>query len=273
MQYSPLINKAIKLCYEVHKDQYDKSGIPYVFHPMHLAEEFLDEDLIIVALLHDVLEDSKLKTSDLLQMGFNEKCVEAIDLLTRKKEVSYMEYIRTLKHNFLAKEVKLADLRHNSNLNRLESKTEEDIKRVRKYQKAIKEIMKCDDEIVNIYYEKFNDGPISFYTETTELTDLIDYECNNSRDYFQVKEWADKRRNSIALCIERNAEVLLIVPTGSFYLNEQGDVKYATGKYKQLLKQLWRDDLFHDLFLDEIIRMKNGYYDIVMADYRITIYD
>ena len=58
MLYSAMTKKAMKLCFDAHKDQVDKSGLPYVFHPFHLAEQMTDETCVIVALLHDVIEDT-----------------------------------------------------------------------------------------------------------------------------------------------------------------------------------------------------------------------
>lgn len=140
MIYTKTVNKALKLCFEIHKDQFDKSEIPYVFHPFYLASQFDNEDLVVIALLHDVIEDSDLTLEDLVEYGFDEKVIAAIDVLTHKKGYSYMEYIRLIKTNELAKQVKLVDLTHNSDLNRLEVVSDKDLKRIEKYQKAIKEL-------------------------------------------------------------------------------------------------------------------------------------
>lgn len=129
--------KALSICFEAHRDQTDKSGVPYVFHPFHLAEQMTDEDSAIVALLHDVLEDSDYSTEALRNAGFSEQVVDAVLLMTHDSTVPYMEYIQKIKTNPLAKAVKLADLRHNSDLSRLDVITEKDRKRVQKYQNAI----------------------------------------------------------------------------------------------------------------------------------------
>ena len=60
MIYTDLTKKALKFCFEAHKNQYDKSGMPYVFHPFHLAEQMTTEETTVVALLHDVVEDTDL---------------------------------------------------------------------------------------------------------------------------------------------------------------------------------------------------------------------
>jgi (p)ppGpp synthase/HD superfamily hydrolase len=112
MIYTPNTKKALKLCFEAHKDQVDKSGMPYVFHPFHLAEQMTDETTTIVALLHDVVEDTDYTLDDLREMGFAEEVIEALGLLTHDDNVPYMDYVATVKENSIARAVKLADLKH-----------------------------------------------------------------------------------------------------------------------------------------------------------------
>ncbi len=120
MIYTEQTKKALKLCFEAHKEQVDKSGMPYVFHPFHVAEEMNDEETTIVALLHDVIEDTDYTLDDLRNMGFSNNVVEAVEVMTHLPEVSYEDYLRNLKKNPIAKKVKLADIRHNSDLTRLD---------------------------------------------------------------------------------------------------------------------------------------------------------
>ena len=141
MIYSEMTKKALKLCFEAHKNQTDKSGIPYVFHPFHLAESMTDEYTTTVALLHDVVEDTDYTLRDLKEMGFPEKVTDALALLTHDKSVPYMEYVEKIKQNPVARIVKLADLTHNSDLSRLDTVDEKSLKRVEKYKKAM-EILK-----------------------------------------------------------------------------------------------------------------------------------
>ena len=75
MIYTPETKKALALCFEAHKEQKDKSGLPYVFHPFHLAEQMADEESTVVALLHDVIEDTDYTLGDLKAMGFGENYV------------------------------------------------------------------------------------------------------------------------------------------------------------------------------------------------------
>lgn len=140
MIYTEATKKALKLCFEAHKDQVDKSGLPYVFHPFHLAEQMKDENTTIVALLHDVVEDTEYTIQDLKNMGFDKDVIEAISILTHDENVPYEEYVLKIKTNPIASTVKLADLMHNSDLCRLENVTEKDLKRVEKYKKAIKSL-------------------------------------------------------------------------------------------------------------------------------------
>lgn len=137
MIYTPMTKVALKLCFEAHKDQIDKSGMPYVFHPFHLAEQMQDEETTIVALLHDLIEDTDHTIEDLREMGFGERVLAAIALMTHAPEVPYMDYVAQIKTNSIARAVKLADLRHNSDVSRLDFVTAKDEARVEKYKKAI----------------------------------------------------------------------------------------------------------------------------------------
>ena len=137
MIYTSLTKKALSLCFEAHKDQVDKSGLPYVFHPFHLAMEMTDELSTVVALLHDVIEDTDYTLQDLEKMGFPPAVLETISLMTHREGVPYMEYVATIKTNPLARIVKMADLRHNSNIARVDNPTEKDYARVEKYRRAM----------------------------------------------------------------------------------------------------------------------------------------
>ena len=140
MYYTPMTKAAMKLCFEAHKDQIDKAGIPYVFHPISLAERFGEdqEAETCVALLHDVLEDTDYTVDDIRAAGMSEEVIEALLLLNHNPKVEYMDYVRHLSKNNIARHVKIYDLQHNSNLSRLEKVTEKDLKRVEKYKEALK---------------------------------------------------------------------------------------------------------------------------------------
>ena len=143
MIYTKMTKIALKLCFEAHKDQIDKSGMPYVFHPFHLAEQMTDEETTVVALLHDVIEDTDYTLEDLRKLGFGERILEAIALMTHDDAVPYMEYVAAIKSNPIARAVKLADLRHNSDMSRLDEVTPWDTKRAEKYAKAI-QLLTCE---------------------------------------------------------------------------------------------------------------------------------
>ena len=137
MIYTPKTKMALKLCFEAHKEQVDKSGMPYVFHPFHLAEQMNTEETTIVALLHDLVEDTDYTIEALVDMGFDKSITDAIALMTHADNVAYMDYVRAIKDNPIAKAVKLADLKHNSDLTRLETVDEKALSRREKYLKAI----------------------------------------------------------------------------------------------------------------------------------------
>ena len=138
MIYTDMTKKALKLCFEAHKEQVDKSGLPYVFHPFHLAEQMESEETTVVALLHDVVEDTDYTIEDLTAMGFDKAVTDAIALMTHADGVDYMDYVRAIKENPIAKAVKLADLTHNSDLSRLDIIDEKALQRAKKYKEAIK---------------------------------------------------------------------------------------------------------------------------------------
>jgi hypothetical protein len=136
MLYTPVTKNAIRFCYNAHAGQLDKAGLPYVNHPLHLAEQMSTEDETCVALLHDVMEDCGATPEDLLALGISPEALAAVQLLTHKDGVSYLDYVRAVGENPIARRVKVADLRHNSDLTRLDEVGPKDIARLRKYRKA-----------------------------------------------------------------------------------------------------------------------------------------
>ena len=137
MIYTEMTKKAIRLMFDLHKEQTDKSGLPYVFHPWHVAESMDDEITATVALLHDAVEDTDLTLEDVREAGFPEAVVVALGCMTHDDSVDYMDYVRALAPNAVARKVKLADLRHNADITRLDAPTEKDLGRREKYLKAI----------------------------------------------------------------------------------------------------------------------------------------
>lgn len=139
MIYTALTRKAMDLCFDAHKEQRDKSGQPYVFHPFHLAEQMKDEYSTVAALLHDVVEDTDYTFEDLMEMGFPDGVIDALKLLTHDDSVPYFDYVAALKHDPIARAVKLADLAHNSDLSRMDADMidERALSRTEKYKKAM----------------------------------------------------------------------------------------------------------------------------------------
>ena len=139
MIYTTLTKKALKLCFEAHRDQVDKTDMPYVFHPFHLAEQMTDEISTVCALLHDVVEDTDYTLSDLTAMGFPREVTDALALLTHDPAVPYMDYVAAAAKNPVARAVKIADLKHNSDLTRMEPDEIDEwaMKRNEKYKKAL----------------------------------------------------------------------------------------------------------------------------------------
>ena len=141
MIYTDQTRKALTICYEAHKDALDKSGLPYVFHPFHLAEQMKDETTTIVALLHDVVEDTDYTFEMLRDAGFDDSVIDALRLLTRTEDIrteeEYLAYVLKIKENPIARAVKIADLRHNADLTRFSVIKDKDIMRAAKYQRAL----------------------------------------------------------------------------------------------------------------------------------------
>ncbi|MBR2651168.1 MAG: GTP pyrophosphokinase [Clostridia bacterium] len=144
MIYTPLTKLALRLAFDGHRDQVDKTGLPYVFHPFHLAEGMTDEATTCVALLHDIVEDTDMTIERLSELGFPDEYVEAIALMTHAPEVPYMDYVKEIKKNPIARAVKIADLTHNSDMTRLDTVDDYAIARAEKYRAAL-EILRSED--------------------------------------------------------------------------------------------------------------------------------
>lgn len=139
MIYTDMTKKAMRIAFDAHKEQTDKSGLPYVFHPYHLAEQMADEVSVCAALLHDVAEDTDITFEALAAQGISKDVIDILMLLTHNKIVNYMDYLKKIKEsgNLKAIAIKVADLRHNSDESRLGSIDEETSKRLIKYKAAL----------------------------------------------------------------------------------------------------------------------------------------
>jgi (p)ppGpp synthase/HD superfamily hydrolase len=132
----PWIKKAYELANNLHRGQIDKSGEVYINHLIEVANQVEGKEAVMVALLHDAMEDQGVTVCFLKNQKFPEEVIEAITILT-KGDDDYMSYIHRVKENPLARAVKIADMRHNSDLSRLKSVSEKDIARREKYLKSI----------------------------------------------------------------------------------------------------------------------------------------
>lgn len=139
MIYTELTNKAMKLAYNAHKDQYDTGGLPYIFHSYHLAEQMNTEMRVCIALLHDVVEDTDIAMEQ-LKGEFPTEVTDALELLTHDQSVEYYDYVKGICSNLDASFVKLADIIHNMTESRLAGTdigTEEKDWWFKKYAKAL----------------------------------------------------------------------------------------------------------------------------------------
>jgi len=132
------LEQAIILATNAHAKQTDKSGAPYILHPLRLMLNAKTEEEQITALLHDVVEDSPITLDDLKTAGFSEMVLNAVQSLTRAKDMPYEQYLQEIASNELARRVKLLDLADNMNLDRIKNPTDEDFLRLEKYKKALK---------------------------------------------------------------------------------------------------------------------------------------
>lgn len=127
------LERAIEIAVNCHRGQTDKSGKPYILHPLWLMQQFSDSETMMVAVLHDAVEDSPLTLADLEAEGFPASVVQAVDAMTRRENESYSDYIQRVQADPIARRVKQADLEHNMDLRRLNNVSAQDLKRLEKY--------------------------------------------------------------------------------------------------------------------------------------------
>ena len=143
-----LVKKATLLVNIFFKDKKDKGGFPYLGHLQYVSNSFDDETRKVVGLLHDIIEDTVVSKTILLELGFNNEIVQAIDLLT-KKTGDYYEYINVIENsnNLIAIDIKLKDLEHNMDIARIINPKEEDYQRVEKYKKCYEILKRKKEEL------------------------------------------------------------------------------------------------------------------------------
>lgn len=132
-----LLELAIKVATQAHKGQLDKGGNPYILHPQAVAAALDSTENKIVAYLHDVVEDTEITLEDLKEMGFTYRIVNSIRILTKSKDISYEDYLKSVKKDSNAWHVKMADIKHNMDISRIPEPTAKDFARIEKYKKAL----------------------------------------------------------------------------------------------------------------------------------------
>ena len=133
-----LLEDALQIAIKAHAGQVDKAGVPYVFHPIRVSCKCVTDEEKIVALLHDVIEDTGVTIDYLLSKGFSRKIVDAILSVTRNDGESYEDFIRRWGLNSIGKEVKLPVLEDNMDITRLSQVSEMDLTRLNRYIRAYK---------------------------------------------------------------------------------------------------------------------------------------
>ena len=152
MIYTQKTIEAMKLAYTAHHGQVDKSGVPYIFHPIHVAEQMNTEKRTILALLHDVVEDTEVTMSQIREK-FGQDIVDVLVLLTHEKNVPYLDYINKIKNNPDATAVKIADMKHN--LERIYLLPEDIQMRLKsKYNEAWKILNNNENKLVDEIFQK-----------------------------------------------------------------------------------------------------------------------
>ncbi|MFS0781499.1 GTP pyrophosphokinase [Bacillus sp. 1P06AnD] len=137
MKMNNPIEKALEIALHAHAGQTDKGGKPYILHPLRVMNSVEGDYLQIIAILHDVVEDSGWSLNDLSEVGFSASVIRSVDCLTKREGEDYQTYLSRVKSDPLAVQVKRADLMDNSNLSRILHPTDEDLQRVAKYAGAL----------------------------------------------------------------------------------------------------------------------------------------
>ena len=142
LTFAEMLSNAFVLAATKHAGQFDTGGNPYFMHVSKVMHYLKSDDmeLMAVAILHDVVEDTDVTFSQLAEMGFSDRIVTAVRLLTKMPGQTVREYIDGIKTNIDAVRVKLCDLRHNTDVRRLKGITEKDFDRMQKYHKIYMEL-------------------------------------------------------------------------------------------------------------------------------------
>lgn len=148
------LEKAIEIASQSHAGVLDKQGEPYILHPLRVMLNVSGLSAQVVAVLHDVVEDTDVTLEDIRHAGFSEEVVAALALVTHKSEVRYADYVIGCKQNAIAREVKLSDLRENTRLDRAlmrANRFADDTSRIQRY---ILSYQFLKDELLETEYRK-----------------------------------------------------------------------------------------------------------------------
>ena len=138
MKKATLIEKALQIAVESHKGQTDKNNTPYIFHVLRVMHSVNTDGQKITALLHDVVEDTDWTFNKLKKEGFSNEIIEAIDSVTKRKGEDYFAFVNRSKNNIIGRVVKIADIKDNANIKRIDNPKKKDFERVERYKKALK---------------------------------------------------------------------------------------------------------------------------------------
>lgn len=131
-----ILKMAVRIAEDAHCGQFDKAGNPYIGHPMRVMNNVHSIEEKIVAILHDVMEDTDVTSDDLRQAGIPDSLISELNVLIRSPNMDYDKYIERISHFSIASAVKLADLKDNMDITRLNEITEKDIERLRIYHRS-----------------------------------------------------------------------------------------------------------------------------------------
>lgn len=242
MIYTALTKKAMKIAFEAHKDQVDKTGMPYICHPLHLAEQMKDEVTTCIALLHDVIEDTDMTPDRLKEYGFGEEIIAALKLLTHDRAVPYMDYIWAIKGNGNAAAVKIADLRHNSDLSRFDYVDHADKDRVEKYKMALEILSSPEPQNVigsgiEAVFTRFCEKYIVLMETLYKDKELNEW-CRNYSAYREITSHKELREMIYGVFM-KEAYALNLMPTVQFLGPECG-----SNDYEKLIAGTKRDLIY-----------------------------
>ncbi len=132
----PTLEHAISLATQAHQGQVDKAGHPYILHPLRVMFAVEGETARIIAVLHDVVEDSDVTFEALREMGYTDEVITGLACVTRRDNETYMEFVERAKQHPIARQVKLADIEDNMDMRRLQKIRDKDVERLRRYRQA-----------------------------------------------------------------------------------------------------------------------------------------